>query len=423
MRVGRPLVQRFIPAVVVVDAMNVKGLIREVIGIPRLPDVDGIRAAVKAFGFKASEVHIAIATESTGRRTSDVLKAVDQNKGYADRVRRSGAGVLEGKLRDNTERGGPRNFEEKLVDVLCAVQVARTAHAIATGQSSAKAIIILSKDMDLSPATNFAEELGVPVFTAAPSVLDRRPEPFLLLGERELNLMAGRPQGVVGSGRRNAVAQTAWDPPTRLSSWTVLSPLRRDGTLMIQFCDANGIGGICPADNFTTRPEGNTSVSLAAQTADVGQRGRDYPLLRLGSVIGTRSGTLDEAEVLERSRPTQAQIVVRGAKATIETPRDGVLVGDRVLVTNVQGAWKYVGVLNSAHSGAAGTLLVTMTDRSQDGTQLGLLPDGQVCEVVFTATNMGLATNRVAAVLTGKTSARGRLQVLAVSSYLPEAKL
>jgi hypothetical protein len=420
--VGRPLDQKLIPAVVVVDAMNVKGLIREVIGIPRLPDVDGIRAAVKAFGFKASEVHIAVATESTGRRTSDVLKAVDENKGYADRVRRSGAGVLEGKLRDNTERGGPRKFEEKLVDVLCAVQVARTAHSIATGRSSAKAIIILSKDMDLSPATNFAEELGVPVFSAAPSVLDRRPEPFLLLGERELNLMAGRPQGVVGSSRRNAVAQTAWDPPTRLSSWTVLSPLRRDGTEMIQFCDANGIGGICPSVIFTSRPERNTSLSLAAQTADVGQRGRDYPLLRLASVVaGVRSGTVDEAQVLERTRPTQAQIEVRGVKVTIETPRDGVLVGDRVLVKNVQGAWKYVGVLNSAHSGATGTMLVTMTDRSQDGIQLGLLPDGQVCDVVFTATHMGLATSKVAVVLTGKTSATGRPQALAVSSYLPDA--
>jgi len=418
------LVQQLIPAVVVVDAMNVKGLIREVIGTPRLPDVNGIRAAVKAFGFKASEVHVGVATEATGRQTAAVLRAVDENKSYADRVRRNGAVVLEGKLRDNTEPGGPRNFEEKLVDVLCAVQVARTAHAIATGCSPAKAVIILSKDMDLSPATKFAEELGVPVFCAAPSVLDRRPEPFLLLGERELHLMAGKFPGAVGGSRRNAVADTAWNPPTRLSSWTVLSPLRRDGTEMIQFRDANGIGGICPVDQFSTRPERNTSLSLAAHTADVGQRGRDYPLLRLAPVLaGARSGTLDEALVLERSRPTQAQIEVRGLRATIETPRDGVLVGDRILVKNVQRAWKYVGVLNSASSEAAGTLLVRLTDRSQDNIQSGLLPDGQVCDVVFTATHMGLATNTVAAVLTGKTSATGRLQALAVSSYLPDAGL
>ncbi|WP_250287195.1 MULTISPECIES: hypothetical protein [unclassified Frankia] len=330
-----------LPVVVIVDAQNVRGQAREVLGSPRLPTVPGIRTALQPFGFDAVEIYVGIGTRAAGSNSQALHREIGKNLEYARSITKDGGRILNGALRDNSS-GGLRNFEEKLVDVLCGIQVARSAYAIRHEGHPARAIVILSKDMDLDPAAHFSEHLAVPVVTAATSVINNRPGiRWLLLGEQEMLSMVGRDGQYCGSSRRNEIAEYAWKRYGRNYDWQVLNPERRHGRVDVLLRHASGVAGLASSRLFGNRqPPRGQVVRLHPTGVDLGERGKDFPLLELG-VDGMASpcSTLRTATVTARISPTTAEACFPGSTdpINIDIPRDGILVGATLLVKQVQG--------------------------------------------------------------------------------------
>jgi hypothetical protein len=154
---------RSIPCAVVVDSRNVRGQSRKTFGHSRETEVSGIGAALYDYGLTPVEVQVGIATRTSTKSPSGRLQdAIGRNVRYRDRMTKKGARVLEGHL---VERKG--ELEEKQVDVLCAIAVADIADRIGTHSCQAQCIVVLSEDMDLIPAYEFATARGVPVVRAA----------------------------------------------------------------------------------------------------------------------------------------------------------------------------------------------------------------------------------------------------------------
>ncbi|WP_239335768.1 hypothetical protein, partial [Frankia sp. CiP3] len=232
--------------------------------------------------------------------------------------------------------------------MLCGMQVAHSAYAIRHERHPARAIVVLSKDMDLDPAADFADRLGVPVVTSATSGVNNRSGiRWLLLGEREILDMVGRDGQYCGSSRRNEVVAFAWRRHSRNYSWQVLHPERRHGNVHILVRHTCGVAGLASARLFGGQPpqRGHT-VSLYPTGVDLGTRGRDFPLLELGTDrTALPCTTLRTATVVARTSPTTVEVGFPGSRTPtdVDIPRDGVLVGTTLLVKQVQGGWRLVG--------------------------------------------------------------------------------
>lgn len=201
--------KRPITAAVVVDSRNVRRQVSDCFGQPRQVHVSGVIEMLAAYGFAVTDVYVGVATTGRAGGSRYLSDSLQINQRYAaDIVSHPAGHVLEGRL---VERAGPHGtqLEEKLVDVLCALQVARLAQQIKDGSRSG-VIIVLSEDMDLIPSYEFARELGVTVFAASNDIVDTRAQysRWLLLTEASLTLAAGRPFGRdQGSGLRRRVSQ------------------------------------------------------------------------------------------------------------------------------------------------------------------------------------------------------------------------
>jgi hypothetical protein len=207
---------RLVPAVVIVDSRNVWGSFETVFGQGREVRVPGVINALKGYGFDALEVHVAIGTIDGGKGTPSkrLGDSLERNQRYAASVDSDPLGrVLHGRL---VERDG--EMSEKLVDVQCAIQIARSAVAIQTGAIAAEAIVVLSEDMDLIPAYRFAQDLDVPVYAASHATVDTRPDcHWLLLTEGPLAAISRPPGRAYGSDlRRPILAMTDTIPNAHL---------------------------------------------------------------------------------------------------------------------------------------------------------------------------------------------------------------
>ena len=124
---------RGVPAFVIVDSRNVRGMAERVGGFKRLPSVHGVVSALSAYGFDATTVAVGIAEPDPNACVSSQMKqALTDNQQYAALVQSDPRGrVLPGKLvmRNSV-------MEEKVTDVACATEVCRQAHLIVTGAAT-----------------------------------------------------------------------------------------------------------------------------------------------------------------------------------------------------------------------------------------------------------------------------------------------
>jgi uncharacterized LabA/DUF88 family protein len=141
-----------IPAWAVVDSRNLIGQA----GDYSLPETGftcaGLKEAMGDYGFSVVNVSVGIGLSRTSR--SGVLKRVhDENAAMVGALKAEQATILEGELRhEGTE------VREKMVDVLCALEVARLIHGGLP--EGVRTLLLFSRDLDLLPAANYANQRG-----------------------------------------------------------------------------------------------------------------------------------------------------------------------------------------------------------------------------------------------------------------------
>lgn len=340
------------PAVVVVDSRNVWGATRRQFGAGKRIVVEGVREALRPYGFEVIDVYVGIATTTTATSPSlRLARELEANGKYAAAVNASPLGhALVGRL---VERRG--DLQEKLVDVLCAMQIARSAHEIAAGQTPARAIVVFSEDMDLIPSFQFAQDLHVPIYAAANATVDTRPDSsWLLLGESALRMSCERAHGrFYGQRLRQEIckwltAQTPHRLSFKVRSWDA----KRSFLRLTHNSGAIGIWHDPP-------PEVDHAVGAAHELHVVGLEpctsDRDFPVVTLSlHPAPWPPPSLVTATVREWDSPTHVVVILptgptQGLNATIGS----LLPGDQVLVHEdqsvaPQGAWRLVGRLRSS---------------------------------------------------------------------------
>lgn len=340
--------KRPVQALVIVDSRNVHGQVRDLFGHGRQISVGGVVEMLTGYGFQVDEVWVAIATQGDARHGSKFYAdSLVRNGEYASRIVSDPRGhVLEGRL---VQRGP--HVEEKLVDVLCAIQVARLSHDIAAKRRDG-VIIVMSEDMDLIPSYEFAEELGVTVYATSNDRVDTRAtySRWLLVPEGSMAKSCGRVFGrFQGSELRRYIARLL----TQTSAPTVNFKA----------------GGVDPKTRqvFLQHNSGATAVWHHPPVAYQHHRGSvetltvhgcDFehgPFPRL--VLGDKAPAswpppgLIKGEVLAWKTPTRASVRMGAVTKTLEMPPGTVLPGMLVLAhhasAGAQEAWRFVGPLDT----------------------------------------------------------------------------
>lgn len=318
-----------VPCVVVVDSRNVRGQGRKVFGHGRETPVSGVRAGLLRYGLDASEIIVGVGTRTSRSSPSARLsEALQKNQAFAHRLVGGGATVLEGHL---VERSGV--VEEKQVDVLCALAVADAADRIARGVSQCRCIVVLSEDMDLMPAIEFAERRGVPTYAAAYDTVHLRPsqKEWLLLHEGALKDICdppGRDHGSVLRAKLASIAANAANAPAL--TWKVVAPRMDDGRAMLS--SNFGANGLWKPSRKLQRGD---RLNLYIDGMDIDPHGGRFPFATLSDAKPTAmSSDLDLADVLFWMEPTQVKIRVRGSQhdATLRAAPGSLMPGDEVLV-------------------------------------------------------------------------------------------
>lgn len=337
------------PVVVVVDSRNVWGATRRQFGAGKRVIVEGVRAALRPYGFEAIDVFVGIASTTTVTHPSPRLaRDLEVNGRYAAAVTASPFGhALVGRL---IERRG--DLQEKLVDVLCAMQIARSAHEIASGHSAAKAIVVFSEDMDLIPSYQFARDLQVPIYAAASATVETRPDSsWLLLGDSALRMSCERAHGrLYGQRLRQEICTWLTAPAPRRMSFRVRAwDPKRSFLRLTHNSGAIGIWRDPPpeVDHAVGATHGLHVVGLAARTSE-----RDFPVVALSQLAEPwPPAALVTALVREWASPTQVVVILpTGPTQGIHATIGSLLPGDRVLVHEDQsaaphGAWRLIGRL------------------------------------------------------------------------------
>lgn len=368
-------------AVAVVDSRNAVGQVEEVLGVRRYPDVAGLKAGLALYGFNVSKVVAVVATRSSGTHSERLKRALDLNVEYATRIRAAGGLVLDGYLRDSYGK-----MEEKQVDVLCARAIADEAYAANTGSSSAEAIVVVSKDNDLSPMFDFAAELGIRTFAAAPSAVDNRsPYDWLLLSEMAIRLMTTA-SGLIGHAARDEVAAYAFERWNRSYKWKIVGSIRRNSVEKIKVIHASGLYGVVDRAEFPSGlPARGGIVELYPIGVDLGERGREFPLLDLSlRPAQVVNANLMVASVTGRPNATQVWVKISesGASHKIAAPVDNLHIGRKVLVRQDQAEVRLVGGLEpcspppSGISSSMAPIVVEIGETSTNAYAEVTCPDG-----------------------------------------------
>jgi len=297
-------------------------------GWARQVNMAGVKAALALYGLDAVDVTFGIATRSSHPSPSrELAENLASNRSYRDQLVAAGATVLEGHLVQRKARP-----EEKQVDVLCAVKVCDLADRIATGLHPAKCIIVMSEDMDLMPAYEFARERGVLAYAAAFDTIYRREDQreWLILTEPALAALVsplGRYTGATLRSKLAVVATSAEEP--RSLKWTVHAPLGEGRFLMRGNLGAPGLWSpgrrVRPGDKATLYPGGIT----------IREDGGRFPHLELQESQPSAGPLPDvrEATVAYWQTPTSLKVDVGAAKlATVRATPGTLLPGQRVAV-------------------------------------------------------------------------------------------
>jgi hypothetical protein len=294
---------------VVVDSRNVHGMIVDVLGVGATPSVSGITKALTRYGMKVVDVAVATATRTVGKNVppaiSDTLRI---NTSYAEKIRTEGGRVLEGILQ--ASQGGRPS--EKQVDVLCAVELIRMANRIKAETLDARAVILLSGDKDIEPAVLFARnELGIPIYTAAQSMVDNGGGDWLLLDELALQDIAGSHAAPRGSVRRSLIT-AALANSANPQEWIAAKVISDE----ILLRSRSGLEGILPLD-CARSARLNDALNCWVKGATFN---RTFPQLLLATQPCSRPATLIDARVLRRGRATKVTVVYAGKEKVLATP-------------------------------------------------------------------------------------------------------
>lgn len=317
-----------IPADVIVDTWNLRNQAGDVLGSNRFPDIPGIVTALAAYGFDVQHVYAAAAcTPYSDRPSQRVQKALATTEPFVRHMKAAPNGtLLEGKL---TDRSG--SLEEKLVDVLCAVQIARCAMRIVTGLSSARAIVVISEDIDLTPAYTMARELGVPVYAGANETVHTRPGDWLIFSDATMIEMGGRPHGDVGAQRKTLLAkQLLTADMHRQFSFRYLD--RATGLLV--FRHRTGIEGVLPASESPAQMSPGDALQLYPVDLYTAPAASGFPALLLSTTapVSSRAQHLLEGEVVEWLQPTRVRVELNGGTRAYEAAPGTLLPRMKVAV-------------------------------------------------------------------------------------------
>lgn len=339
-----------VPAVVVVDSRNVHGQAKDLFGTGRHVNVAGVIDMFTDFGFAVEDVWVAIATQGDQQGSRWLRDALAANANFAAAIVSDPRGhVLEGRL---VERG--KHTEEKLVDVLCAIQIARLAYEI-HDKNREGVILVMSEDMDLIPAYEFAAELGVTVYACSNDTVDTRAKfsGWCILPESSLEKAVGRPWGrESGSSLRRFIANT----------------LQRPNVVSLRFKVSN-----YNSNTAEVRLMHNSGAKAVWRNAPTGayQRGDPhtlyvtgcefencaFPILTVDSVAPPAWPLADcrVGEVIDWR--TAGRVTIRfagGVNKALEAPSGTLLPGMKVLAlrrsTGQQDAWRYVGPIEQRAS-------------------------------------------------------------------------
>lgn len=324
------------PCAVIVDTRNVRGMLSDLFGGTAFkPTASGIRQAIRDYGFDPVEIHAGIATSTSNNHPSDrVLDMVARNIRYRDELSRGGVRVLEGYL---AERG--KVIDEKKVDVLLALQVADVVDRINNGKSRAKCVVVLSEDMDLMPAYDYAYERNVEVYALANNTIHFREgqRKWLLLHENAARQLAqtdsteGTP--VRGYAARLALGHTSRTLPTKWKArWD-----QRPGDVVL--FNGKGLKGTFYSTTALTQGQ---ALDLIPAEMDFPDSGGLFPEIRLQQAAaspGPMAGA-HEAVVTAWTSPTKvkATFTDRAGDCSVTIPPGSVLEGGRIAILRMQRA-------------------------------------------------------------------------------------
>lgn len=320
--------------IVVVDGWNLRNQGRDVLGTLRHPTANGIVASLAPYGFNVTEIHYALGVTNATNRRSDLLE---------DALRRNCAQMtaiaadprvtpLNGKLAERDERGGATRIEEKHIDVLCALAIAAAVTRIREHLTTARAIVVISEDMDFEPAYEHAEAFGVPVYAAANETVHRRRGRWVLLGEWAMATMLEPTPGTRHSSRlRTSICRFAHyfdQVPLTFKAGTfdhgsgTRSFRHRDGAIGNLSCDS---GDHLPGE----------SAQLYAVDIDLGEQRTEFPRLKLSPTARPAAcPNILEANVVDWIDPTRARIeyLSDGSQGQVGIPLGMYPPGTTVLI-------------------------------------------------------------------------------------------
>jgi hypothetical protein len=311
-------------AAAIVDSRNIFHQAGDATGLRARPTVQGVRMALARYGFDVAAVHVGLALARPSDQ-QDLARHHAANDSYRRQIEAAGGDVLLGEL----HRKPSGVVEEKMVDCSCCVRITRYVDEIAHNQTNIETILVLSKDIDLRPAVDYALEQKVPIIVAAYDVVQHRGQPFALLGPQAYAQITEVPVSANGHEIRELLACALYDGTP--VPWTVGGT--RSGPTLVH---RSGLMAV-PVAGVALPPLGQT-VSLYPVDVTWDERILgSFPLLVCaGSPERFRSWSA--AKVLRRTAPMTLEVEHSdGRLQRVQFPLGGVTPNETVLVHNVTG--------------------------------------------------------------------------------------
>lgn len=319
----------------IVDSRNIFHQAGDATGTQARPTVPGVLAALARYGFDVPAIHVGLAL-ARPRDRQDLARHHADNDIYRSQILAAGGDVLLGEL----HRKPSGVTEEKMVDCSCCVRITRYVDEIANRRTNIEAIVVLSKDIDLRPAVDYAIEMQVPIIVGAHDVVQHRGHPFILLGPHAYAELTERPTLASGHELRELLVCALYDGTP--VPWTVA----RTGQAPT-LTHPSGLLAV-PAPGVSLPPAGAT-VSLCP--TDVLWEERilgSFPILVCGAVA-SRSPSWLTATVRRRTAPMTLEVEYPGGSLRrVPFPLGGVVPGETVLMHTATG--RALGRLLSGHT-------------------------------------------------------------------------
>jgi hypothetical protein len=216
-----------------------------------------------------------------------------------------------------------------MVDSACCVRITRYVDEIAYKRTDVEAIVVLSQDIDLKPAIDYAVSMSVPIFAVAVDVVQHRSHPFILMGPHAYAEMTGASGVAKGHGLRERLVRALCDQQPL--SWKVKGtpdrPLLRH---------SSGLMAV-PAPGVTPGPLGATQALYPVDVIWDARILGSFPLVVCDTTLpGVRCW--EETVVRRRMAPMTVEVVRgNGTRHRGQFPLGGVVPGDSVLVHRQTG--------------------------------------------------------------------------------------